>query len=230
VLRAENVLIVSRHTNGVSSSNFIEGRFVMAKAPAFVLEAGRLHPSPDVTTRTRSLELIEMFIRKYGGSDRIEWAAENTRPQSELVLHPQDNSLRIDLQPSPTGWANFQLQAGAKSLACVLVECNLAFRASDVRDAWLESFKATKNARMKWRFLATRMQEQVLGALEARQPRDLNAILEVLRYKGATTVVDMYLAHLASEIPAALAVLEKQGLVRRQGAGWVLTKEGIEYS
>jgi hypothetical protein len=201
----------------------------MARPPAFVLEAGRLHPSPDVTTRTRALELIDMFIRKYGGSDVIEWAAENTRPRSELVLHPQDNTLRIDLQPSPSGWANFQLQAGAKSLACVLVECNLSFRASDVRDAWLESFKATKNARMKWRFLASRMQEHVLNALDARTARDLNAILDILRYHASTTVVDTYLPYLVGEIPAALTVLEKHGLLRRQGAGWVLTSAGIEY-
>jgi hypothetical protein len=202
----------------------------MARPPAFVLEAGRLHPSPDVTTRTRSLELIDMFIRKYGGSDVIEWAAENTRPQSELVLHPRDGTLRIDLQPSPSGWANFQLQAGAKSLACVLVECNLSFRASDVREAWLESFKATKNARMKWRFLASRMQERVLNALESREPRDLNDILTVLRHHGSAVVVDTHLPHLASEIPAALVVLETQGLVCRVGRGWVLTRSGIEYS
>ncbi|MEX2141912.1 MAG: hypothetical protein WD894_21785 [Pirellulales bacterium] len=202
----------------------------MAKAPAFVLESGRLHPSPDVTTRTRSLELIDMFIRKYGGSDVIEWAAENTRPQSELVVHPQDGTLRIDLQPSPPGWANFQLQAGAKSLACVLVECNRSFRASDVKEAWLESFKATKNARMKWRFLPSRMQEHVLNALDAWEARDLNAILDVLRHHGSTRVVDTHLLHLAGEIPAALAVLEKQGLVRRQGAGWILTQAGIEYT
>ena len=201
----------------------------MARPPAFVLEAGRLHPSPDVTTRTRSLELIDMFIRKYGGSDVIEWAAENTRPQSELVLHPQDSTLRIDLQPSPSGWANFQLQAGAKSLACVLVQCNLAFRASDIKEAWLESFKVTKNARMQWRFMASRMQEHVLGALESREPRDLNTILDFLRHQASSVVVDTHLPHLAAEIPAALAVLEKQGMVRRQGAGWVLTKAGIEY-
>jgi hypothetical protein len=202
----------------------------MAKAPAFVLEAGRLHPSPDAATRTRSLELIDMFIRKYGGSDVIEWAAENTQPRSELVVHPQDNMLRIDLQPSPSGWANFQLQAGAKSLACVLVQCNLRFRAGDIKEAWFESFKATKNARMIWRFFASRMQEHVLNALDAWEARDLNAILDVLRHHGSTTVVDTHLLHLAREISAALAELEKQGLVSRRGPGWVLTKAGIEYS
>jgi hypothetical protein len=146
-----------------------------------------------------------------------------------LVLHPEDSTLRIDLQKSPPGWANFQLQAGTKSLACVLVECNLRFRANDVKEAWQESFKATKNARMKWRFFASRIQEHVLNALDAWTARDLNAILDVLRYRATTTVVDTYLPYLVGEIPAALAVLEKQGLVRRQVAGWVLTKDGIEY-
>jgi hypothetical protein len=201
----------------------------MAKAPAFVLEAGRLHPSPDVTTRRRSIELIDKFIQKYGGSDVIEWAAENTRPQSELVLHPEDRTLRVDLQPSPSGWANFQLQAGAKSLACVLVECNLAFRASDVKEAWLASLNATKNARMQWRFLASRMQEHVLNALEAREARDINAILDVLRRRQTTSVVDTHLPYVVAEIKDALKVLEAQELVRRAGTGWVLTKEGIEY-
>jgi hypothetical protein len=171
-----------------------------------------------------------MFVRKYGGSDVIEWAAENTRPRSELVLHPQDGTLRIDLQPSPSGWANFQLQAVTKSLACVLVERNLPFRASDVREAWLESFKATKNARMKWRFLASRMQERVLNALESREPRDVDAILVVLRHHASAVVVDTHLPHLTSEIPAALAVLETQGLVCRMGRGWILTTAGIQYS
>jgi hypothetical protein len=200
----------------------------MAKA-AFVLEAGGLYPPPDAVTRTRSLELIDMFIRKYGHSDVIEWSAENTRSRSELVLHPHDKTLRIDLQPSPSGWANFQLQAGAKSLACVLVECNLAFRASDVQEAWQESLKKTKNARMQWRFLASRMQQHVLNALDAWEARDLNAILDVLRRHGSTTVVDTHLRHLAAEIPAALAVLERQGLARQQGAGWILTQAGVEY-
>ena len=184
----------------------------MAKPPAFVLEAGGLHPSPDATTRIRSLELIDMFIRKYGRSDVIQWSAENRRPQSELVLHPRDNTLRIDLQPSPSGWANFQLQAGAKSLACVLVQCNLSFRASDVKEAWLESFKATENARMKWRFIASRMQEHVLNALDAWEAHDTNAILDVLRYRASTRVVDTYVLYLVGEISAALAVLEAQGL------------------
>ena len=197
---------------------------------AFVLEGGKLSRSLDVATGTRARELIDMFIRKYGRNDVIEWSAENTRTRSELVVHPHDKALRIDLQPSPSGWANFQLQAGANSLACVLVECNLAFRASDVQEAWQESLRVTKNARMQWRFLASRMQEHVLNALDAWEPRDLNAILDVLRRHGSTTVVDTHLLHLANEIPAALAVLERQGLVRRQGAGWLLTPAGVEYS
>jgi len=200
------------------------------KPPAYKLEAGRLRPPPDVTTGTRSLELIDSFIDKYASNDLISWSKENTRTRSGLVLHPQDRTLRIDLQPPPPGWANFQLQAGEDSLACVLLECDRTYRAADVKEAWLASLKETRNARMKWRYLPSAIELHVLNGLDAWQARDVSAIVSVLRQQGSGMVLDFHLPYMEVQITRALKVLEDNGLTRRQAEGWVLTRDGIEYT
>jgi hypothetical protein len=199
-------------------------------SPAFVREAGRLHRPPDALTATRSQELIDAFIKKFGKLDVIEWARENTAARSELVVHPADRTLRIDLQPSPPGWANFQLQAGAFSLACVLVECGKKFQASDVKAAWQASLRETANMRMKWRFVASPMEMQVLNSLTPREARDIDSILSSMRARQPGPAVDSHFSYLHAQIPQILNNLAANGLVRRQGNGWLLMPSGIGYT
>jgi len=200
------------------------------KQPAYVLESGRLFRPPDVATRERSMKLIEDFVKKYAKDGTIVWHKEAVAARSGLVIHERDHTLRIDLQHPPPGWANFQLQAGEHSLACVLMECDRAYRSADVKDAWLASLRETRNARMKWRYQPSPIELSVLNSLNAWEPRDVNTIIEAMRHGTGTLAIDFHLPYLDNRIVQALKALEANGLARRQGVGWVLTSSGIEYS
>ena len=202
------------------------------KQPAYVLESGRLFRPPNVATRERSMKLIGDFVKKYAKDDAIMWHKEAVAARSGLVIHETDHTLRIDLQAPPPGWANFQLQAGKHSLACVLMECDRVYRSADVNDAWLASLRATCNARMKWRYQPSPIELGVLNSLNAREPSSVNTIMEAMRHGTGTFAIDFesHFLYLNNEIVQALKVLEANGLASREGLGWVLTPSGITYS
>jgi len=201
------------------------------KPKPYVLHVGRLREVRDVTTRERAKKLIETFVEKYADYDRIRWSCGNTAARSELVVDPDDRTLRIDLQPPPPGQVNIQLQAGADSIACVLMECDREFLAEEFKEAFLESLARRENARMVWRFLASPIELQVLNSLDAWEPRGIKLIIDHLARRGSGPALVYHLPYMTPQISQALKVLAKNNLVRRQGElAWVLTPEGIEYS
>jgi hypothetical protein len=198
------------------------------------LTPGRLSPAPDVTTGQRARKLIDTFIEEFTtDTDRIEWSAGNARARSNLVNDPADRSIRIDLQPPPPGLANLQLQAGPKSLACVLLECDRSYLASEVRDAFVDSLNTQQNARMVWRYVANRLEMQVLNSLDAWEPRAFAQIINQMTERGMLPWAGVLpnLPYLTDAIRRALTALEANALVqRRAGETWVLSPAGVVYT
>ncbi len=208
--------------------------------PFYTLEAGRLIRPRAVVTEARAKELVQDFIAKFASDDdRIVWTSPNAK--SELVVHPADGSLRIDFQkpfndPTEPGaqWANFQLQQGGDSHACVLLKMGLHYPAADVRDAWLASLQHARNARLVWRFVASKIEAAVLQALD-RTPRTVVEIDREVRRRfgwGLFYVkgLEFHHGHLIDKrIPEALQQLVAAKLALKQPAGWVITPDGDRY-
>lgn len=201
------------------------------KPQPFALEAGRLRKIPDVTTGDRAKELIGTFVERYSDHDRIQWSGGNVAARSGLVIHPNDRTLRIDIQPPPPGYVNLHLQAGPDSLACVLMECDKEFLAQEFKEAFLASLKEMRNARMIWRFLASPIELHVLNSLDAWEPRGIKQIIDHLARRGSGAALAYHLPYMTPQISQALNVLERNKLARRQGdMAWVLTPDGVAYS
>ena len=193
-----------------------------SKPPAFNLEAGRLRPIPDVTTGARARTSSTHSSKRPRNSTSSSGRPATSHARSGLVIHPDDRTLRIDLQHPPPGWANLQLQAGADSLACVLLEADQPYRAADVREAFLESLAQKRNARMIWRYP---IELHVLNSLNLWEPRGLKQIIDQMAQRGSGPGMAYQMPYLTTQINSALAVLEKNSLVsRRSQSTWRLCR------
>ncbi|HET6573324.1 MAG TPA: hypothetical protein VFG68_06970 [Fimbriiglobus sp.] len=215
----------------------------MATAPrVYDLEGGRLTAPPTQEIKVWSQEdLIPEFIKKYKSiDDRIVWTSPHAR--SGLVRHKHDPSLRIDFQKPandpagrPVQWANFQLQWGGDSLACVLLEMGLHYPAADVQAAWEHSLRDSRNARMVWRYVANRIEFAVLKSLDLTTPRKPDEIAREIRRWGGWGVphvmgLEFQTGYLTgTRIPEAIRELVTARLVGQRSGGWVLTPEGFTY-
>ena len=211
-------------------------------APLFyTLEAGRLIKPTTTAAGEQSLELIDDFIKRFSSIDeRIAWTSPNAR--SNLVVHPDDRNLRIDFQkpitdptrPGPQ-WANFQLQHGENSHACILMIMGPHYPAVDIRAAWLASLEKTRNARLIWRFLAKKAEFAILKSLDNVTPREVDEIARRVRELygwGVPNVMGLEFHHdyiTQKRFPEALQQLVGANLAARRPTGWVITADGSRY-